>query len=179
MENKEIRLIPADLSLAQQVVDFYTRNRVFLAPWEPERSEDFFTVSYQGTVLQREMLDREEKRGYRFYIQKNDDPDRIIGSIGLSNVVWGAFYSAFLGYKLDGREINQGYMSAAVEQITKFAFETLHLHRIEANVIPRNAPSLRVLEKNQFVYEGLSRHYLNINGTWEDHVHMVKINEKW
>ena len=36
----------------------------------------------------------------------------------------------------------------------------------------------RVLEKNHFVNEGLSKYYLNINGIWEDHIHMVKINEK-
>ena len=50
------------------------------------------------------------------------------------------------------------------------------LHRLEANVMPKNKASLRVLEKNQFVNEGISKYYLNINGVWEDHVHMVKIN---
>ena len=67
-------------------------------------------------------------------------------------------------------------MSAAVEMITKFSFEELGLHRLEANVMPKNKASLRVLEKNQFVNEGISKYYLNINGVWEDHVHMVKIN---
>ena len=52
----------------------------------------------------------------------------------------------------------------------------LGLHRIEGNVMPRNAASLRVLAKNHFVNEGLSKHYLKINGRWEDHVHMVRIN---
>ena len=52
------------------------------------------------------------------------------------------------------------------------------LHRIEANVMPGNKASLRVLEKNHFVNEGLSKYYLNIIGIWEDHIHMVKINEK-
>lgn len=42
--------------------------------------------------------------------------------------------------------------------------------------MPRNAASLRVLAKNHFVNEGLSKHYLKINGRWEDHVHMVRIN---
>ena len=56
------------------------------------------------------------------------------------------------------------------------AFEELGLHRIEANVMPKNKASLRVLEKNHFVNEGISKYYLNINGVWEDHIHMVKIN---
>lgn len=101
---------------------------------------------------------------------------KIIGIIGLNNVVWGAFCSAFLGYKLDKDYANKGYMSAAVEMLTKYAFEELGLHRIEANVMPKNKASLRVLEKNQFINEGISKYYLNINGVWEDHIHMVKIN---
>ena len=64
----------------------------------------------------------------------------------------------------------------ATEILVKYAFEELHLHRIEGNVMPRNLASIRVLEKNHFVNEGISKHYLKINGIWEDHVHMVRIN---
>ena len=94
----------------------------------------------------------------------------------MNNVVWGAFCSASLGYKLDKDYVNKGYMSVAVEMLIKYAFEELGLHRIEANVMPKNKASLRVLEKNQFINEGTSKYYLNINGVWEDHIHMVKIN---
>lgn len=88
----------------------------------------------------------------------------------------GAFCSAFLGYKLDKEYLNRGYMSMSVAMLIKYAFEELGLHRIEANVMPKNKASLRVLEKNHFVNEGISKYYLNINGVWEDHIHMVKIN---
>jgi len=45
--------------------------------------------------------------------------------------------------------------------------------------MPRNLPSLRVAEKCGFQNEGLSPRYLQINGKWEDHVHMVKLNPDW
>ena len=83
----------------------------------------------------------------------------------------------FLGYKLDQEYLNQGYMTMAVDMVTAYAFSVLGLHRLEANVMPRNKASLRVLEKNGFLNEGLSKYYLNINGVWEDHIHMVKLNE--
>ena len=67
-------------------------------------------------------------------------------------------------------------MTMAVNMISSYAFQTLGLHRLEANVMTGNKASLRVLEKNQFVNEGISRYYLNINGVWEDHIHMVKLN---
>ena len=66
-------------------------------------------------------------------------------------------------------------MSAAVEMLTKYAFEELGLHRIEANVMPKNKASLRVLEKNQFINEGVSKYYLNINGVWEDHISFIDV----
>ena len=68
-------------------------------------------------------------------------------------------------------------MTMAVDMVTAYAFSVLGLHRLEANVMPRNKASLRVLEKNGFLNEGLSKYYLNINEVWEDHIHMVKLNE--
>lgn len=176
MKNQYIQLVPANLSIVEQVVDYYKRNKDFLEAFEPIRSEDFFLFEHQQKVLKNEMLEHEKKTAFRFYIIPVEQPTEIIGVIGLNNVVWGAFCSAFLGYKLDKDFLNKGYMTMAVEMLTKYAFEELGLHRIEANVMPKNKASLRVLEKNHFTNEGLSKYYLNINGTWEDHIHMVKIN---
>lgn len=176
MKNQYIQLVPADLSLAERAVDYYKRNRAFLGSFEPVRNEEFFTLPYQREVLKREMRAHEEKTGFRFYITPANQPAQIIGIIGLNNVIWGAFCSAFLGYKLDKDHLNKGYMSMAVAMLAEYAFEEAGLHRIEANVMPKNKASLRVLEKNRFVNEGISKYYLNINGVWEDHIHMVKIN---
>lgn len=126
--------------------------------------------------MAREVHDFKAGKSYHFYIKSVEQPQNIIGAIGLNNVVMGAFCSAFLGYKLDENYINQGYMTMAISMIVPYAFDELYLHRIEANVMPRNKASLRVLEKNHFENEGISKYYLNINGIWEDHIHMVRIN---
>ena len=171
MENVHIRLVPADLSLAEQAAEYYQKNREFLKAFEPARSEEFFSPAYQRKILRKEMQE------FHFYIMEAGPDPGLIGKISLTNVVWGAFCSAFLGYKLDADHTGRGYMSMAVEMLVRYAFEELRLHRIEANVMPRNAASLRVLEKNDFVNGGLSKYYLRINGIWEDHIHMVKLND--
>lgn len=176
MKNQSIQLVPADVSLAEQAVDYYKRNRGFLEAFEPVRKEEFFSLEYQQAKIKKEIVEYEARTAFRFYIMTMEQPSKMIGMIGLNNVVWGAFCSAFLGYKLDKAFINRGYMSAAVEMLTKYAFEELGLHRIEANVMPKNKASLRVLEKKQFINEGISKYYLKIHGVWEDHIHMVKIN---
>ena len=48
-------------------------------------------------------------------------------------------------------------------------FFQLGLHRMEICIRPENEPSLRVVEKLGFRYEGLRRRYIHINGDWRDH----------
>lgn len=60
-------------------------------------------------------------------------------------------------------------MLEALGLVSRFAFDTLRLHRIEAACIPDNKRSIRVLEKAGFQREGLLRSYLRINGIWQDH----------
>lgn len=110
MKNQYIQLVPADISLAEQVVDYYKKNRTFLEAFEPIRKEEFFSLKYQQAVLKKEMSEYEERTAFRFYIMTVEQPVKVIGIIGLNNVVWGAFCSAFLGYKLDKDFVNKGYM---------------------------------------------------------------------
>ena len=70
-------------------------------------------------------------------------------------------------------------MTEAVRAAADIAFTDLDLHRIEANIMPRNGASLRVAEKAGFYHEGLALKYLRINGVWEDHIHMVLLRELW
>ncbi len=177
MENQKVRLVLAEESMAEQAAEFYKRNQEFWRPFEPERSGEYFTAGYQRGILGQEEEERRDGRTFRFFIKESGAPDRIIGSIGLSEVVRGCFQSCYLGYKMDREFCKKGYMTTAVSMITEYAFGGLALHRIEANVMPGNLASLRVLEKNGFIWEGLSRKYLKINGVWEDHVHMVKLND--
>ena len=177
LQNEWIQLVPPSLSLAEQAADYYCRNREFLKVYEPKREESFFTPERQREILGNEIRSWRAKLSFRFYIRLAAEPEKIIGIAALNNVIYGAFCSAFLGYKLDQEYLNQGYMTMAVDMVTAYAFSVLGLHRLEANVMPGNKASLRVLEKNGFFNEGLSKYYLNINGIWEDHIHMVKLNE--
>lgn len=176
LETGRLVLKPPKIDFAGMCVNFYRRNARFLEEYEPERDEEFYKKELHQVLLLEEMDGIRENRMAPFYIFHKDIPEALIGKISLNNIVWGGFCSCFLGYKMDKDYINQGYMTEAVEAVVIYGFETLGLHRIEANVMPRNARSLRVLEKCGFEREGISRKYLKINGIWEDHVHMVRLN---
>ena len=177
MQTDDLILKTAEVSFANALLAYYQRNQAFLENFEPKRDAHFYTLEFQEAQLQHDIADIIGKTGVRFYLFPKAEPELLIGSVGFSNIVWGSFLSCFLGYKLDEAHQNKGYMTQAVNAAVRFAFETLKLHRIEANVMPRNLASRRVLEKCGFAEEGVSPKYLQINGVWEDHVHMVKRNE--
>ena len=66
----------------------------------------------------------------------------------------------------------------AVRRLTAYGFEELGLHRIEINLRPENAASKRVAEKAGYVFEGLRPRYLDIDGSWRDHLCYVKENPR-
>ena len=103
----------------------------------------------------------------------------LIGSVTLSGIVYGSFQNAFLGYKMDARYVRRGYMKEALATVMDYAFGELELHRLEANVMPRNTASLALLRSLGFREEGLAAAYLQIQGVWEDHLHMVMLREQW
>lgn len=142
------------------------------------RSEEFYTKTYHEEQLENDLSLIENKNLLTLWIFKKNDENRIIGSIGFSNIVWGIFLSCYLGYKLDKDEINQGYMTEAIKKGIDIVFSEYGLHRIEANIIPRNKRSLKVTEKLGFYNEGTAYKYLKINGVWEDHIHMVLLNDR-
>ena len=61
----------------------------------------------------------------------------------------------------------------------RYAFEALRLHRLEAAIVPRNAPSRRVAEKLGLRDEGIALRFLQIQGVYEDHVRYAMTIEEW
>ena len=174
-ERLELRII--DKTYAPVILDYYSRNIEFLEEWEAVKSEEFYTIEYQENQLERESKLMEEGNSLRLWLFKKGDTSRAIGCVGFNNVVRGAFLSCHLGYKLDKDEINKGFITEGINRGIEIVFKEMGLHRIEANIMPKNKRSLRVVEKLGFYNEGLALKYLKINGKWEDHIHMVLLNE--
>lgn len=87
----------------------------------------------------------------RLWIVKKNDDTKIIGSIAFDNIIRGAFLSCHLGYKLDKDEINKGYITEAIQKGIDIMFNEFGLDRIEANIMPKNKRSIRVVEKLGFI----------------------------
>ncbi|BES66757.1 GNAT family protein [Gottschalkiaceae bacterium SANA] len=162
-----------------EIVSYFQRNKSFLAPFEPIQPDIFYTKAKQREVMKNDFLEWKEEKSLRLWLFEKSKPQRVIGSIRFANVVRGAFQSCFLGYRLDQDCERKGLMTEALREAIPLAFDRLHLHRIEANVMPRNLASRRVVEKLGFRQEGLAKRYLNIYGKWEDHIHYAIVREEW
>ena len=105
----------------------------------------------------------------RGFVAREASGDAIIGVVNVTEIVWGAFRSAYLGYYGMVGKSGGGLMTAGVGQVVRYAFDELGLHRLEANIQPENAKSIALVRRLGFVKEGFSPRYLQINGAWRDH----------
>jgi [ribosomal protein S5]-alanine N-acetyltransferase len=161
---------PADARVRLRVLERSDRER-FLAlaresrelhrPWTypPERADQF-----------DDLFARSRREDFVCLLAVlEDDQDAIVGVFTISQIVRGAFQSAYLGYYANARHARQGLMREAMEQVLDHAFGPLALHRLEANIQPGNRASIALARGAGFRLEGYSPRYLLIGGQWRDH----------
>jgi ribosomal-protein-alanine N-acetyltransferase len=95
--------------------------------------------------------------------------DAIAGVVNLNCVVRGHFQSAHLGYYASAGFAQKGYMTEGLRIVTRYAFEQMSLHRVEANIQPENVASIALVRRCGFRKEGFSPKYLKVAGQWRDH----------
>lgn len=137
------------------------------------RAAGYWAIEAVSERLGGELEQAEQDRSLVLYLFQVAAPDRVIGRVALNNIVWGAFQGCSVGYGLAPEAAGRGYMTEALSEVVRIAFDEMRLHRVEANVIPRNTRSIAVAERCGFEREGISPSYLKVAGRWEDHLRMA------
>jgi ribosomal-protein-alanine N-acetyltransferase len=172
-ERLELRLLGPKAAAA--VRDYGLRSIAYHTPFDPIRPADYWELPIVADRLASQRWEAERGTSLCLFISGRDDPGgRVLGSVNLRNILRGAFMGGTLGYGLAPEAVGRGYMTESVDRVVRIAFEELDLHRVEINIMPRNTRSLAVAERCGFVREGLSPHYLQIAGHWEDHVRLAR-----
>ena len=162
------RLRLVTLADAPVLAELQTRHRAFLAPWEPLRAETYSTVAGQRADVEAALARHERGDAVPFVIL--DDDGSVAGRITLNGIVHGPFRSCSTGYWLAEDRTGRGLATDAVRAAVTHAFEVLGLHRVQAETLVANVASQRVLARNGFERYGLAPRYLNIAGSWQDHL---------
>ncbi|TQR19726.1 GNAT family N-acetyltransferase [Psychrobacillus vulpis] len=177
LKSKNIYLRQLKISDANELLDLLKKNQSFFEKYSINRPTNYWTIETQKELIEKWEQNAKQDTEYQFGIYKSDD-NSLIGSISLFHVARGPRHSAMVGYHLDQEHNGKGYTTEATKLIVNYAFEILHLHRIEAGVMPHNIGSIKVLEKAGFLKEGIAKKNIKINGRWEDHQMLAIINPK-
>jgi RimJ/RimL family protein N-acetyltransferase len=104
--------------------------------------------------------------------------DTLIGSITLFHLDF-THRRTEIGYALGRPYWGKGYMQETLKAVISYAFEELDLHRIEADVDPRNTASIRTVERLGFQREGYLRERWQVNGEIQDALFYGLIRPDW
>lgn len=86
---------------------------------------------------------------------------------------------AEIGYAMGRAHWGKGYMNEALQALVSHAFEVVNLRRLEADVDPRNAASIRTLERLGFQREGFLRERWHVNGEIQDALFYGLLKREW
>ncbi len=155
---------------APAVLSFLYENREYFEPYETDKQDGYYTTKYQRNNLRMELQAFSKKKYIRFYVFKKGNDNDIIGTISFSNILPYPYSSASLGYKFDRHNLHMGYASEAVSCAVFSVFRDSVIHRIEAFVMPDNIPSIHLLDRIGFEYEGICKKSISICGQYKDHL---------
>ncbi|MCC9173263.1 GNAT family N-acetyltransferase [Arthrobacter sp. zg-Y179] len=172
LESDDVILRPIRHRDRREWTEVRSRNARWVGPWEASNPLPGGEPPTYGDMVRSLNRQARQESALPFLITERQDPARppaIVGQLTVSTIVWGSARMATLGYWVDQGRAGLGIVPTAVALATDHCFQVLALHRMEINIRPENAPSLRVVEKLGFRDEGLRERYLHIDGKWADH----------
>lgn len=168
LDTDNLRLAVLRKSEAARITEYLLNNRDFHKQFSQTHTDDYFTVSTQKKYLAYDCNSFLEGSLVPLWITLKDD-NKIIGRVSFFNFAYGGMMSCACGYHLDKDHTGKGYMTEALKSAMAFVFDEYKMHRIEAFIVPENEPSLNLVKRVGFHYEGKRNSYMHINGRYRDH----------
>ncbi|WP_168121518.1 GNAT family protein [Paenibacillus sp. HB172176] len=138
--------------------------------WYPHQTSEDSRVFIE-LILNKYAIDKIGPWGIQ-----HKETNKLIGSCSFIN--WdNKLAKAELAYAMSNEFWNQGLMSEIARRLIRFAFDELHLIRVEARCHPDNIGSFRVMEKAGMQLEGRIRKALCVKGEFIDVLQYSIINE--
>ena len=176
LETERLRLSVLRRSEAPRVTEYFKKNRDFHKKFAQTHTDDYFTVSMQKKYLAYDYNSFLEGSLVPLWICLKETGE-IIGRVSFFNFAFGGMMSCACGYHLDKDHTGKGYMTEALKGAIAFVFDEYKMHRIEAFILPENEPSLNLVKRIGFHYEGERISYMHINGRYRDHEAFYMLEE--
>ncbi|WP_022889938.1 GNAT family N-acetyltransferase [Agromyces italicus] len=174
LRDGEVTLRPIRVRDAKALERVLLANRRWLRQWEASYPGGGSFVDARASI--RNLLAHARSgHGLPFVIEVDG---QLVGQLNVSSISYGSLSSATIGYWVSEEVAGRGITPTAVALATDYCFGVLRLHRMEICIRPENGPSLRVVEKLGFRYEGLRRRFIHIDGHWRDHFSFALVAEE-
>jgi ribosomal-protein-alanine N-acetyltransferase len=174
LRDGQVTIRPVRLRDARALERELLDNRGWLRKWEATNPHGAMSFDVRSSIRSLQANAR-AGLGLPFAVEYDG---QFAGQLNVSSVTYGSLSSATIGYWVSERFAGLNVTPTAVALASDYCFFQVGLHRIEICIRPENAPSLRVVEKLGFRYEGLRRRYIHINGDWRDHFCFALVAEE-
>ncbi|ATL49992.1 GNAT family N-acetyltransferase [Chitinophaga caeni] len=168
--------------------------RLSLVPINPKHLEDIFKLFSDTRVTQfynlhpfRQLHEAQHFIDYyakRFQEQKGvrwgitiQGATKLIGTVGFNHFT--PNHRSNIGYDLHPDYWNKGFMTEALKRVIQFGMEQLQVNRIEAEVMPGNTSSIKVLEKLGFYREAMLKDWMYFDQKHFDMYMFVLLRKKY
>jgi ribosomal-protein-serine acetyltransferase len=172
IETSRVLLMPVDVGDGPELWEAVDGSRWHLErwlPWVPFNATPEASLRY----AEASALDWDAGRAVRFAIR--DRATRaLLGVVGLDACIH-LHRSCELGYWLRLEATGRGLMTEAAKACVDFAFGRMGIHRIRCAAATDNAPSLRVISRLAFRFEGIARQAEWVGSRWLDHALFAKL----
>ena len=158
------------------VLSFYEEGKEQFEAWEPKRSTNFYTLSYQRAFLTAEYNQMAEGKLIRYWVFCKNNPHEIVGTVCFQNFLKEPYHSCSIGYKFSSSYQHQGYATESIRKCIEMLFEDYNIHRIDAYIMPENNSSIHLIQRLCFLCEGTCTSFARVNGVWSDHLHYALVN---
>lgn len=162
----------------QRWIDAHIASRKEFDEWMPYTSDAIGLPERFEYNLKR-CIDGARTDSHYSFVAETLEGGELVAFLSLSQLFRGPFLNAYAGWRVSTPHTRKGYGSEAVTGVLDLAFAPLPfglaLHRVQANVIPSNTPSLKLARRVGFREEGYAKEYLEIAGRWQDHVMFAKL----
>ena len=167
LEEGEVVLRPLRRRDGRAWLDARLRNASWLEPWEATSPEPLPGPPPSFAQFVR-ALSAQARQGAAlpFAVEYRGE---LVGQLTVATIIRGSLCSASIGYWISKHVAGRGIAPTAVAMAVDHCFGPVGLHRVEVNIRPENAASLRVVAKLGLRDEGVRERYLHIQGTWCDH----------
>jgi ribosomal-protein-alanine N-acetyltransferase len=164
-----LTLQPLQIDHERRFIEAVRQSKSIHEPWisAPASSKGF-----------RAQLKKCSTDNNKSFVAVNEAED-VIACVNFNEIVRGFFHSAYLGFYVFAPFQGLGLMRQAMTLTITHAFDSIELHRLEANIQPANERSIALVRSLGFRHEGYSPRYLYINDDWRDHERYALTVEEW